>query len=274
MWKSPSTAANIKSLNARGVHIVGPAEGEQACGDVGPGRMEEPRVIAEAACGLFEGGLLAGMRVVITAGPTRESIDPVRYISNHSSGKMGYALARAAVDEGALTTLVSGPVHLEKPEHANVIPVQSAGEMLEACRKLLPDCDIFIACAAVADYTPAAVAGQKIKKTSENLQLDLVRTPDIVATVSAADPRPFTVGFAAETRDVVAYARDKMERKGLDMIIANDVSNPDIGFNSDDNAVTVIWHGGEQALERASKGQIARQIMALVAEKVPARGQV
>ena len=268
MWKNPGTVANLETLARRGVHIVGPAEGQQACGDVGPGRMEEPETIARAAASLFERGLLAGKRVVITAGPTRENIDPVRYISNNSSGKMGYALARAAVDAGGITTLVSGPVNLPPPAHTTVIGVLSADDMLQQCLKLLPECDIFIACAAVADYKPATIAQQKIKKAAGEIQLQLVRTPDIVASISASEPRPFIVGFAAETTDVLANARNKLERKGLDMIVANDVSNPAIGFNSENNAVTVIWRGGERHLEQASKDHIAREILDLVAEQV------
>ena len=265
MWRDPATVANITSLAARGTHLVGPAAGEQACGDIGPGRMEQPSAIADAAAELFENGLLAGKRVLITAGPTREALDPVRYLSNHSSGKMGYALARAAIDAGAVTTLVSGPVNLTTPEHARHLPVDSAQQMLEQCLALLPECDIFIACAAVADYRPARMEQHKIKKGPEQITLQLVRNPDIVAAVASSENPPFTVGFAAETNDVLSYARDKMRRKGLDMIIANDVSDQSIGFNSDDNEATVLWHGGEQTLARAGKGTIARQIMELIA---------
>ncbi|RLA49146.1 MAG: bifunctional phosphopantothenoylcysteine decarboxylase/phosphopantothenate--cysteine ligase CoaBC [Gammaproteobacteria bacterium] len=265
MWKDPATIANISQLSERGVHLVGPAAGQQACGDVGPGRMEAPPVIAEAAARLFENGLLAGTRIIITAGPTREALDPVRYLSNHSSGKMGYALAQAAVDAGATTTLVSGPVSLTPPEHVRCLRVESAGEMLEKCLELVPECDIFIACAAVADYRPAAIEQQKIKKGPEQVTLHLVRNSDIVAVVAAGDNSPFTVGFAAETNDVLNYARDKMQRKGLDMIVANDVSDPSIGFNSDHNEATVLWRDGEQVLARSSKSTIARQIVELIA---------
>ena len=266
MWRDQATVDNADKLCSRGMHMVGPATGEQACGDVGPGRMEQPAAIAGAACALFDTGLLAGRRVVITAGPTREALDPVRYISNHSSGKMGYALAQAAVDAGARTTLVSGPVTIPSPEHVNCIDVTSAREMLDQCLEQLPDCDVFIACAAVADYRPAEIQQQKIKKGAEQLTLELVRNPDIVAAVAASEPRPFTVGFAAETNDVLAYARDKMSRKGLDMIVANDVSDRSIGFNSDHNAATVLWPDGEKLLERDGKDNIARQIVHLIAE--------
>ncbi|MBK6739806.1 MAG: bifunctional phosphopantothenoylcysteine decarboxylase/phosphopantothenate--cysteine ligase CoaBC [Haliea sp.] len=267
MWKDQATEANVNTLLSRGVQIVGPAVGLQACGDVGPGRMEAPSVIADAAERLFASGKLAGKRVVITAGPTREALDPVRYISNNSSGKMGYALAQAAVDAGAITTLVSGPVSLSAPEHTRVFQVHSAEEMLQQCLRLLPECDIFIACAAVADYRPRIVEQQKIKKGPQEVTLQLVRTPDIVAAVAAHEHRPYTVGFAAETNDVLAYARDKMQRKDLDMIVANDVADQAIGFNSDDNAVTVLWRDGEQPLARASKSTIARQIVHLIAQQ-------
>lgn len=267
MWKDQATTANINTLRSRGAQIVGPAAGLQACGDVGVGRMEEPAAIADAAAGLFRTGELAGKRVVITAGATREALDPVRYISNNSSGKMGYALARAAIDAGAITTVISGPVNLDAPDHAHIVRVQSAEEMLKQCLRLLPECDIFIACAAVADYRPATIEDQKIKKGPQEVTLQLVRTPDIVAAVAASDHRPYTVGFAAETNDMLTYAREKMQRKGLDMIVANDVSDQSIGFNSNENAATVLWHDGEQVLERASKGVIARQIVHLIAQR-------
>ena len=272
MWRDPATAANVAVLTGRGMAMVGPASGEQACGDVGPGRLEEPVVIARAAADLFEDGLLQGKRVVITAGPTREALDPVRYISNHSSGKMGYALAQAAVDAGARTTIVSGPVQLSAPDRARVVPVESARQMLEQCLQLMPECDIFIACAAVADYRPAAVQEQKIKKGPDEITLQLVRNPDIVATVAAGAQRPFTVGFAAETRDVLTYARDKLQRKALDMIVANDVSDQSIGFNSELNEAVVLWRDGEQALGRTGKSNLARQIIQLIAGRVAAQG--
>ena len=266
MCRDQATTANIETLQRRDVHFIGPAAGEQACGDIGPGRMEQPPAIAAAAAALFHTGALAGKKVVITAGPTRELLDPVRYISNHSSGKMGYALAQAAVDAGAVTTLVSGPVSLDPPEHAKCHRVESAQEMLEASLDLVADCDIFIACAAVADYRPAQIEGQKIKKGAEEISLQLVKNPDIVNAVAAGERAPFTVGFAAETQNVLGYARDKMQRKGLNMIIANDVSDHGIGFNSDENEVTVLWETGEQALSRAGKPAIARQIMDLIAK--------
>ena len=268
MWRDEASANNIEKLQQRGVELVAPVEGEQACGDVGPGRMEQPQLIAERAATLFDSGLLQGKRVVISAGPTREALDPVRYISNHSSGKMGFALARAAVDAGAITTLVSGPVNLETPAHVTRKNVESATQMLEQCEELCPGSDIFIACAAVADYRPADVKSQKIKKGPEYISLEMVRNPDIVAAIASGEPRPFTVGFAAETNDVVASAREKMQRKGLDMIVSNDVSLQNIGFNSDDNEVTVIWSTGEQVLPQSSKTSIARQIIELIAGQI------
>tara|TARA_R110000772_G_scaffold48719_5_gene111359 strand:- start:58717 stop:59922 length:1206 start_codon:yes stop_codon:yes gene_type:complete len=270
MWRDPATAANIATLQDRGMSLVGPASGEQACGDVGPGRMEQPANIALAAAGLFASGALAGRRVMITAGPTREALDPVRYLSNHSSGKMGYALARAAVDAGAQVTLVSGPVQLPTPDHVTRVDVVSAADMLEACMARVDDCDLFIACAAVADYRPVRVAAQKIKKDAAGITLELERNADILATVSAHAQAPFTVGFAAETQEVERYARDKLERKHLDMIVANDVSDTAIGFNSDHNAVTVLWQSGSQALAQASKASIARELISLIAQRMEA----
>ncbi len=272
MWRDPATASNVATLNSRGIALIGPASGEQACGDVGPGRMEQPTNIAQAAAALFTRGVLAGQRVVITAGPTREALDPVRYLSNHSSGKMGYALADAAVDAGASVTLVSGPVHLATPGHVTRVDVTSAAEMLEASLALLPACDLFIACAAVADYRPLAIAQQKLKKGAMRMTLELERTTDILAAVSASPQAPFTVGFAAETHDVERYARGKLEQKNLHMIVANDVSDTAIGFNSDNNAVIVFWPDGHQALPAASKANIARQLITLIAQRMEGRG--
>ncbi len=268
MWHDAATVANVATLRSRGASVVGPAQGAQACGDVGPGRMEEPAIIADATAALFSSGKLSGKRVVVTAGPTREALDPVRYLSNHSSGKMGYALARAAVEAGAQTTIISGPVALPTPDHATRIDIESAQQMFEQCMAHLAHCDVFIACAAVADYRPDTVALQKIKKSADTLTLKLVRNPDIVAAVAAHDPRPYTVGFAAETSEVLTYARDKLRRKGLDMIVANDVSGSEIGFNSEENAATVLWPGGETELARATKNNIARQIIQLLAERL------
>lgn len=270
MWAAPATQANLRLLQERGIHQFGPAEGSQACGDVGPGRMLEAVQLADLAADLFPSGLLTGKRVVITAGPTREAIDPVRFISNHSSGKMGFALAEAARDAGAQVTLISGPVHLLTPDRVQRIDVMSADDMLKAALAIVGQTDIFIATAAVADFRPQQPSGHKIKKqdSSGSLTLTLTENPDIVASIARQQPKPFTVGFAAETRDVLDYARQKIARKNLDLIVANDVSRSDIGFNSDMNAVTLIWPDGQQNLELASKHQIARDIVASIAALV------
>lgn len=266
MYQAQATQANLATLNARGVHQFGPGIGEQACGDVGPGRMLQPEEIADAIDHYFSAQqLLAGKHVTITAGPTREAIDPVRYISNYSSGKMGYALAKAAAALGADVCLISGPVNLATPSGCNRVDVTSAEEMHQAALAQATHSDIFIACAAVADYRLDRVAEQKIKKSNEQMQLTLVRNPDIVAAVAALADKPFTVGFAAETQDVAHYAKDKMQRKHLDMIAANDVSSSDSGFNVDDNALQVFWKDGERALPRAHKQQLAVQLMQLIA---------
>jgi len=266
MFRDPATTANLATLRSRGIHLFGPAAGEQACGDTGPGRMLEPAEIAAATAALFQSGKLAGMRVLVTAGPTREAIDPVRYISNHSSGKMGYAVAEACAEAGALVTLVSGPVTLPTPDRVERVNVSSARDMHAAVMQRVADCEIFIGTAAVADYAPAACADQKIKKNSEEMLLRLVRNPDIIGDVAGRPDKPFTVGFAAETHDVLAYARDKLARKRLDMIVANDVANPRIGFNSDSNAVTVITGSAAHTLAEAGKGTIARALVALIAD--------
>lgn len=269
MWAARSNQDNMATLQERGVHVFGPAAGEQACGDVGPGRMLEPTELAQLTAELFPRQILTGMRVTITAGPTREAIDPVRYISNHSSGKMGYAIAEAARDAGAEVTLISGPVNLATPDRVKRIDVVSAQNMYDAAMNTLSQTDIFIATAAVADFRVENSHNQKIKKqdnSGDRMTLTLVENPDIVASVAKHNPKPFTVGFAAETQDVENYARQKIERKGLDMIVANDVSRTDIGFNSDQNAVTVIWKEGQQPLELASKSRIARDLVTLISE--------
>ena len=272
MWRDPATQANLQTLLQRDIKIYGPAAGEQACGDIGPGRMLEPTEIAARCAECFERGLLTGRHVLINAGPTREAIDPVRYLSNHSSGKMGFALAEAAAEAGAQVTLVTGPVNLATPPRVERVDVVSAAEMLAACEAALP-ADLFIASAAVADYRPASCAPGKLKKTTDSdagMTLTLVRNPDILATLASHAQRPgFCVGFAAETDDVLAYASDKLTRKNLDLIVANDVSQPGIGFNADDNAVTLIDRSLEQQpLPRASKHKLARQIIAVIASRL------
>ncbi len=265
MYRDPATQANLKTVATRGVHVFGPADGDQACGDVGPGRMLEPVDIAAAAAGLFQSGLLAGVRVLVTAGPTREAIDPVRYISNHSSGKMGFALAEACVQAGAQVTLVSGPVRLVTPDGVARVDVISAQQMYDAVLARVADCDIFIGTAAVADYTPVECSPQKIKKLDDELLIRLKKNPDIISAVAARPDKPFTIGFAAETQDLIAHAHDKLARKKLDMVIANDVSAAGIGFNSDNNAVTAIWANGSKEFPLAGKTTIACQLVALLA---------
>ena len=268
MWRDPATDNNIRALAERGVHQVGPAEGSQACGDVGPGRMAEPEAIVRAAQDLFGAGLLDGKRVTVTAGPTREAIDPVRYISNHSSGKMGYAIARAAAEQGAETTLISGPVGLDTPENVNRIDVVSAQNMYDAAMGQMGQCDVFIGCAAVADYRPVDVPEHKIKKSAETMHLELVRNPDIIAAVAAHANRPYVMGFAAETQKVVDYARGKLTDKGLDMIVANDVSVAGAGFNADQNAATIIWQGGQQEVALTTKDTLAAMIVETLASRL------
>lgn len=267
MWRNPATVGNVATLRARGMHIVDPDSGEQACGDLGPGRMAEPAAIARAAAQRFASGLLAGQHVLVTAGPTREALDPVRYLSNHSSGRMGYALAQAALDAGAALTLVSGPVALQAPQRARLIAVSTAREMLEACLEQAAEAHIFIACAAVADYRPAHRATEKIEKNAPTISVALVRNPDVLAEVSRSHPQLFCVGFAAQTHALRERARAKLEKKRLDMIVANDVSDPAIGFNSTDNAALLLWHGGERAVERCSKSTLARLIVEEIARR-------
>lgn len=267
MWRSAQTQRNAETLSAQGIKLWGPGIGDQACGDTGPGRMLEPLDIAERTATSFETGSLAGLRLTITAGPTREPLDPVRYISNHSSGKMGFSLAQAAVSAGAHVTLISGPVNLATPDHVTRIDINSAQDMLQAAESDAAQCDIFIACAAVADYRPSAVAEHKIKKGKEEImELHLIKNPDIVATIASKVNAPFTVGFAAETRDIVSYAQDKLVRKKLDLIIANDVSRTDIGFNSDDNAVTLVTADQVTELPMMRKRQLANSLIDHIAQ--------
>src|SRR3982074_3568113 len=266
MWANAATRANIVTLTQRGVQVFGPAEGDQACGEVGEGRMLEPLELAERVGTLFSGsGALAGRRVLITAGPTRERIDPVRFISNRSSGKMGFAVAQAAREAGAAVVLVSGPVSLPTPAAVRRIDVESAADMLNAVLGEVDRTDIFISTAAVADYRPAAAAGQKIKKTSDRMELSMERTADVLATVAARPNRPFVVGFAAETESVEQHARAKLLKKNLDMIAANEVGH-DKAFDCEDNQLIVLWRAGRRDLARASKATLARQLVALITE--------
>jgi len=268
MWENPAVQANAATLAARGVRLLGPAEGAQACGETGAGRMVEPVVIVDEVITHFTArqGPLAGKKVVITAGGTREPIDPVRFIANRSSGRMGYALAQAAVEAGAKVVLVSGPSTLAVPVGVECTKVETALQMLKAVQQALP-ADVFIGAAAVADYRVAEPAVQKIKKSDELLTLNLVRNPDILATVAASSPRPFVVGFAAETEALREHALDKLARKKLDMICANDVSEGR-AFDQPDNTLSVFWPGGERVLAQADKLTLARQVMALIAEQL------
>jgi phosphopantothenoylcysteine decarboxylase/phosphopantothenate--cysteine ligase len=266
MWANAATRANVATLLQRNVQVLGPAEGDQACGEVGAGRMLEPLELADrASIMLLGGGPLQGRRVLITAGPTRERIDPVRFISNRSSGKMGFAVAQAAREAGAEVVLVSGPVSLPTPAAVRRIDVESAADMLNAVLGEVDRTDIFISTAAVADYRPAAAAEQKIKKTSDRMDLSMERTADVLATVAARPNRPFVVGFAAETESVEQHARAKLLKKNLDMIAANEVGH-DKAFDCEDNQLIVLWRAGRRDLARASKLTLARQLVALIAE--------
>jgi len=268
MYRDAATQANLVTLAQRDFTIWGPDSGSQACGEIGPGRMLEPIDIAQQAEQFFAPKPLAGLSLLLTAGPTREAIDPVRYISNHSSGKMGFALASAAAEMGAKVTLVSGPVNLATPANVSRIDVGSAQQMLDAVLPLVEQHHIFIGCAAVADYRVADIATRKIKKSTEETQLSLTPNPDILASVASHPKRPFTVGFAAETNHVEQYAKGKLERKKLDMIAANDVSDSSIGFNSDNNALSVFWHDGAAQLPAVDKHTLAKQLLTLIAEKI------
>ncbi|MGO4893068.1 bifunctional phosphopantothenoylcysteine decarboxylase/phosphopantothenate--cysteine ligase CoaBC [Flavobacterium sp. W21_SRS_FM6] len=267
MWHASATQQNVNVLRQRHVRILGPAAGEQACGDVGLGRMLEPQDIAHLLNEALPSKVLLGKKVMITAGPTQEAIDPVRYISNHSSGKMGYALAKAAQAMGAEVVLVSGPTNLVVPQAVTTVQVKSAEQMHQSVMEQVATCDIFIGCAAVADYRPAQTTPQKIKKNDQELTLTFVKNPDILSDVAHLQHPPFTLGFAAETQNVREYALSKLARKKLNMIAANDVSDSRIGFNSEQNALSVFWPGGEVTLAMADKQKLALQLLQLVSEQ-------
>lgn len=269
MWTNHKTQDNIQMLKDTQVLLLGPDSGSQACGETGPGRLLQiDKIIAQSAM-LFSSGKLSGKKVVITAGPTREAIDPVRYISNHSSGRQGYTLAVAAMEAGAEVILISGPTRLSPPDRVSLIGVVSARDMHEAVMSNLEGCDIFIGVAAVADFRPTIYTEQKIKKDHQDLtSIELTLNPDIVANVANTKPKPFTVGFAAETENLDVFAKQKLVKKNLDMIVANDVSDSRIGFNSDDNATTVFWSEGQSVLPLMSKQQISNRIIGLIAEQL------
>lgn len=277
MWLAPSTQANRALLLERGVRFLGPGEGEQACGELGPGRMLEVPDVLEGLATVFEPALLSGVRVLVTAGPTREALDPVRFLGNRSSGKMGYALAEAMREMGASVLLISGPVHLPAPRGIERVMVESAADMTAAVTSRVVDCEIFVATAAVADYRCRAPADHKIRRTGEPLTLELEPTPDILAAVAARSAAPFTVGFAAETEGLDGGLADlagrKLVAKGIDMIVANQVGEPGQGFESDDNELLVSWHAGERFLPRAPKTRLARQLVPIIAERFRAKGQ-
>ena len=267
MWRHLATQANIELLISRGVKILGPAEGDQACGEQGMGRMLEAEQIAEHMQQLLQNELLAGKNIIVTAGPTWEALDPVRGLTNHSSGRMGYALASALQDAGAAITLISGPAALHPPYGVNCIRITSAEEMAESVMANIATCDIFVGVAAVADYRPVVSAEQKIKKNSETLTLALVRNPDILAMVAALDNAPFTVGFAAETENVTSNAEKKLTAKGIDMIAANSVSGDNSAFNSDSNELTLIDKNGISHLSRCSKPLLAQKLTKEIARR-------
>ena len=270
MWRDSRTQENLKKLIDKGYILCGPGSGEQACGDVGLGRMLEPLEIMEIFSDSFKEGMLSGKSVLITAGPTKEPIDPVRFITNRSSGKMGYSLAEAAIDAGAIVTLITGPVDIDPPMKCNTIPVETAKEMHEAVMHHVNKKDIYIGTAAVSDYRPARKNETKLKKDDKGspLILELVENQDILKSVSELDERPFVVGFAAETNDLIKNAKTKFKNKGLDLIVANDVSDKSIGFDSDDNAVTLITKSRNLAIEKESKRKIAKRIIKLIAEEI------
>ena len=270
MWLNPATVENMAALVRRGVVALGPGSGDQACGETGPGRMLEPAELVRGVEAQFHTGLLSGKKVLITAGPTREAIDPVRFISNRSSGRMGFAIARAAQEAGAVVTLVSGPVALEPPERIKFVAVKTAEQMLSEVMADVADADIFISAAAVADYRCSEVAENKIKKHKPEFSIKLERNPDILSRVTEMASHPFTVGFAAETESLIENARNKLEMKNMDMIAANRVGE-ELGFDVDENALEVYWGGGSLSLEKMPKEKLARRLLRVVAEQYYAR---
>jgi phosphopantothenoylcysteine decarboxylase/phosphopantothenate--cysteine ligase len=261
MWKNTVTQENVQALQEKGIHILGPGDGSQACGDIGPGRMLEPIELVDKVAALFQTGCLNKKKVIITAGPTREAIDPVRFVTNASSGKMGYALAEAAVEAGAHVILISGPVALATPAHVVTVAVTTAQEMFDAVMSRIAECDIFFSVAAVVDYRSKIIATQKIPKTTNAITLELEPNPDIVSSVAKMAKKPLIIGFSAETENVVMNAKKKLVNKKLDMIVANDVA---VGMGGDDNAVTVLWDEQQLELPKMSKQQLARALIKLV----------
>jgi phosphopantothenoylcysteine decarboxylase/phosphopantothenate--cysteine ligase len=268
MWNHSATQANLKTLQNHSVNLIAPESGEQACGEIGVGRMAEPEMICQRLTSAFSmSRILANLNVTITAGATREPLDPVRYLTNRSSGKMGYALAIAAQQAGANVTLISGVTQLSPPENCSFVQVETAEQMHAAVFENLKNCDIFIGAAAVADYRPIVCGDEKIKKNADQITLTLQKNLDILADVAALDSPPFTVGFAAETHDLEMYARDKLVRKKLNMIAANWVGREEGGFERDENALEVFWQDGQKILAMTDKSELARQLIALIAER-------
>ena len=269
MWLDKGTQANYQTLLSRGINLIGPDKGEQACGDIGPGRLVEPDKIINLIKSHLNKGPLSGKTLTITAGPTREQIDPVRYISNNSSGKMGYALAEAAVQEGAIVNLVSGPVVLAADKSINLFKINSASEMLEAVNTCMKSSDIFISCAAVADYKPSNYSDTKIKKENlDNLEINLEKNHDILSEVAEQFSSAYIVGFAAETSNVNSNAKKKLDSKNLNMIISNDVSDTSIGFDSDENEVHVITGSKTIFIKKDKKIRIAREILNIISTNI------
>jgi phosphopantothenoylcysteine decarboxylase/phosphopantothenate--cysteine ligase len=264
MWNDAATQANCDLLRKRNIIFIGPDVGSQACGDSGPGRMSEPVDIVSKLSRGGQKGPLEGLRVMVTAGPTREAIDPVRFVSNRSSGKMGFAVARAVADAGAKVTLIAGPVNLPTPPSVERIDVESTQQMFDAAMQRIEGIDIYVGAAAISDYRPATAAAQKIKKSADTFVLEMVKSPDLLATIAALDEGPFTVGFAAETEKLEQHATDKLNRKNLDMIIANLVGE-NLCFDADDNEVVVLWQDGRQPLPKLSKPELARQLVDVIA---------
>ena len=270
MWRDERTQENLKKLIDQDFGICGPGSGEQACGDVGLGRMLEPIDILDMFSLSFNEGTLSGKKILITAGPTQEPIDPVRFITNRSSGKMGYSLVEAALESGANVTLISGPVNIEPPSNCNFVSIKTAEEMYEAVMHHISGMDVYIGTAAVSDYSPAKASDSKIKKdgSSSPMVLELKENQDILKSVSELEQRPYVVGFAAETNDLIKNAEKKLSNKNLDLIIANDVSNKDIGFDSDDNEVTLITEKEKYLIERQNKRKVSKKIIDFISGRI------
>ncbi len=270
MWRDERTQENLNKLINNNFGICGPGSGEQACGDIGLGRMLEPLEILEMFSSSFDKGIMSGKRILITAGPTQEPIDPVRFITNRSSGKMGYALAEAAIESGAQVTLISGPVNIEPPSNCNLVAIKTAKEMYESVMHHIKGADVYIGTAAVSDYSPAHINESKIKKDGSNaaMVLELKENQDILKSVSELEERPYVVGFAAETDNLIENAEKKLNNKNLDLIVANDVSDKEIGFDSDENEVTLITHEEKQLIQKQNKRKISKNIIEFISGRI------